>query len=432
MSDSAISILKEVQKLQLAYSDIPLEAILKQDILRLGIGFSEDSCRVASGYKPKDYFIFSFDLATLEDLEKSGKHLLKAPEEIRFFGGDNDLQPTIVSVRVNPNSPYTVEVVEGKLSLICGETVLSQVEFHPEPDYYQKELKSGKKISQIAPVIEWGYLIYLTVYRLCQYWGKDEECQFCDINENYRQQKKAGREYTGVKSLEDILDALELIQKHDHTAKAVTITGGSITGQLAGKNEIDYYLEYAQAISDRFNGEWILKAVVEAFPLEECRRLHDEGGIEIYHPNYEIWDEKLFKQICPGKERFVGWGEWMKRIVDSAEVFGPERVIPNFVAGIEMAQPYGFNSLHDAVESTRQGLEYFMSRKIMPRFTTWCPEPLSHFGLQPPPPLEYFVKLLRVWRDTKEKYDLPAPPGYGEPGLGKAVFSVSAFMDVIR
>jgi hypothetical protein len=26
---------------------------------------------------------------------------------------------------------------------------------------------------------------------------------------------------------------------------------------------------------------------------------------------------------------------------------------------------------------------------------------------------------------------LPVPPGYGEAGVGKAVFSVSAFMDVI-
>jgi hypothetical protein len=68
----------------------------------------------------------------------------------------------------------------------------------------------------------------------------------------------------------------------------------------------------------------------------------------------------------------------------------------------------------------------------MPRFTTWCPEPLAHLGSQKVPPLEYYVKLLKIWRDTMEKYKLPIPPGYGEPGLGRAVFSVSAFMDVIR
>jgi hypothetical protein len=45
-------------------------------------------------------------------------------------------------------------------------------------------------------------------------------------------------------------------------------------------------------------------------------------------------------------------------------------------------------------------------------------------------PLEYHVRLLEAWRDTQAKYKLAAPPGYGAPGPGRAVFSVSAFMDV--
>ena len=66
------------------------------------------------------------------------------------------------------------------------------------------------------------------------------------------------------------------------------------------------------------------------------QRFHDYG-IRIYHPNYEVWDKRLFELYCPGKERYVGREEWHRRILDSAEVFGPGNVIPNFVAGIEMA-----------------------------------------------------------------------------------------------
>lgn len=430
--DSDSKYLKEIDRLNREIPDIPLEAVIKQDVLRLGVRFSKDSLCVASGYKPKDYFIFSFDLATLEDLKQEGEHLLRAPEEVRFFGGDLDLKPSIFSVRLNPESPYLVELVSGNLVLSCDGTVLAEVDFHPVPDFYNSTLKSGKTISQIAPVLEWGYLVYLTVFRLCQYWGRDEECQFCDINENYRQQRKAGREYTGVKQMDDILEALGHIHEKDSVSKAVTITGGSVTSQLTGKNEVDFYLQYARAIKEKFKDRWIVKTVVEAFKQDDCRRLKEEGGVDIYHPNYEIWDERLFKVLCPGKQRYVGWEEWMKRIVDSAEVFGPQNVIPNFVAGVELAQPDGYKNIDAAVESTRQGLDYFMSRSILPRFTTWCLEPLAHLGRQSAPPLEYYVKLLKAWRDTMEKYQLPSPPGYGEPGLGKAVFSVSAFMDVIR
>jgi hypothetical protein len=46
-------------------------------------------------------------------------------------------------------------------------------------------------------------------------------------------------------------------------------------------------------------------------------------------------------------------------------------------------------------------------------------------------PLEYHIRLLRAYRDMRAKYRLAAPIGYGNPGLGNAVFSVSSFMDVI-
>ena len=51
---------------------------------------------------------------------------------------------------------------------------------------------------------------------------------------------------------------------------------------------------------------------------------------------------------------------------------------------------------------------------------------------QGPAPLEYHAGLLRLWRDTHRRHRLPVPPGYGDPGPGRAVFSVSAFMDVLE
>ena len=68
---------------------------------------------------------------------------------------------------------------------------------------------------ETAPTIQWGYLIYLTVLRLCQYFGAKEECGFCDINHNWRQHKREGRPYTGVKPIEDVLEALALIDRYD-------------------------------------------------------------------------------------------------------------------------------------------------------------------------------------------------------------------------
>lgn len=470
-----------------AHPDLPREAVFKEDLLRLGVHFTRAALRHSARFKPKAYFIFSFDMVPLDELgEDAAVH---APEEIALIGGALGFRRTIVSVRLNPASPYRVEAVDDRLQLFCGTHPVADVKLGPVPEAYRQPLPGGAVMREIAPTIEWGYLIYLTVFRLCQYFGADEECQFCDINENFRQQRRAGRPYNQVKELGDILAALEIIDATERQARgerlgessataptaattetdptdghaardihaardtraareaaaalesgtmvplqptaAYTLTGGSITTQLQGMSEVEFYCRYAEAIESRFPRRWISKMVVQAHEPDDVRRFRD-AGVQIYHPNYEVWDERLFGILCPGKQRVIGRDTWVRRILDAAAIMRPHNVIPNFVAGIEMARPHGFDSVESALRSTGEGLEFFMSNGVVPRFTTWCPEPLSVLGrTQGPAPLEYHVGLLRVWRDTHRRHALRVPPGYGAPGVGHAVFSVSAFMDVI-
>ena len=429
MISAATSRLELLESLFARFAHLPQEAIVKEDLLRGGVTFSDTALEIAAQHQNKSYFIFSFDLAPFEKME--GQTYRKAPEEICLQGGPLGFRRTIVSVRLNPNSPYRVVEDGGACFLELEGTRLCGVGFRPQPAYYARRLASGKPLIEIAPNIEWGYLLYLTVYRICQYFGKDEECKFCDMNENYRQQIQAGRPYTAVKTVEEILEALEIVAESDSDSRAYTITGGSVTSQLAGLSEVDFYARYAAAIENRFPGRWISKMVVQALPKEEARKFKD-AGVRIYHPNFEIWDAGRFAAICPGKNRYVGRDEWIRRIIEATEIFGASNVIPNFVGGIEMARPYGFDNVDEAIASTKNGLEFFMSRGVTPRFTTWCPEANTELGDANPQgaPLEYHVRLLEAWRETQEKYKLAAPPGYGDPGVGRAVFSVSAFMDV--
>nr|MBA2245779.1 radical SAM protein [Gemmatimonadota bacterium] len=412
------------------------EAILKEELLRTGMDFDPSALtdNEAGEVKPKSYFIFSFDHKTLPELGEAAQR--RPPEEIALSGGPLGLRRTIVSVRVNPESPYRVSRVEdGTLTLSLEGAPLAAVALPPMPAYYRTRLANGKSVMEIAPTIQWGYLIYLTVLRLCQYFGAKEECQYCDINHNWRQHKAAGRPYTGVKPVEEVLEALAIIDAHDteRASHAYTLTGGSVTSTVDGLAEADFYGRYAEAIEARFPGRWIGKVVAQALPKADVQRFHDYG-IRIYHPNYEVWDKRLFELHCPGKERYVGREEWHRRIFDAAEVFGPRYVIPNFVAGIEMARPHGFATVDEAIASTAEGLDHFMSRGVTPRFTTWCPEPTTPLGKANPggAPLEYHVRLLEIYRETLEKYGLQPPPGYGPPGPGNAVFSVSSFMDSLQ
>ncbi|NMO54623.1 radical SAM protein [Actinoplanes sp. TBRC 11911] len=422
-----------VEDLMGRFPHVPREAIIKEDLLRGGMAFDDSALTDNENgqVKPKSYFIFSFDHRTLPELGEAA--LRRPPEEIVLTGGPYELRRTVVSVRTNPDSPYRVKPdADGKLTLFLDDKPIADVGLPPMPPYYQHKLANGKSVMEVAPTIQWGYLIYLTVFRVCQYFGAKEECQYCDINHNWRQHKAAGRPYTGVKPVDEVLEALEIIAKYDTdgASRAYTLTGGSITSHVGGKAEADFYGQYAEAIEQHFPGRWIGKVVAQALPRESVQRFHDYG-VRIYHPNYEVWDKRLFELYCPGKERYVGREEWHRRILDSAEIFGARNVIPNFVAGIEMAEPFGFTTVNEAIDSTAEGLEYFMSRGITPRFTTWCPEPTTPLGKTNPDgaPLEYHVRLLETYRAVMEANGLSSPPGYGPAGAGRAVFSVSSFMD---
>ncbi len=425
----------ELEDLIERYSHIPPEAVLKEDLLRTGIAFDRSALtqNEAGEVKPKSYFIFSFDHRPLAELGDAA--LMRPPEEIALTGGVYDLRRTIVSVRVNPGSPYRVtRDPDGTLGLWLEGSRMADVTPPPMPEYYRHRLANGKSVMEIAPTIQWGYLIYLTVLRLCQYFGAKEECQFCDINHNWRQHKKAGRPYTGVKPVEEVIEALGIIERYDTAAvsHAYTLTGGSITSEVDGLKEAEFYGRYARAIEEAFPGRWIGKVVAQALPKEEAR-IFREHGIRIYHPNYEVWDDRIFKLVSPGKQRYVGREEWHRRILDARDIFGARNVIPNFVAGVEMAKPYGFETVDEAIESTAKGLDFFMSQGVTPRFTTWCPEPTTPLGRDNPAgaPLEYHVRLLEVYRETLERHGHSPPPGYGPPGPGNAVFSVSSFMDTL-
>ena len=115
-------LIAEIEDLVERYPDIPIEAIVKEDLLRRGMAWSPTALETAARFKRKAYFIFSFDMVPLKEMPQ--KEFAKAPEEIRLSGGPYNFSPTIVSVRLNPASPYCVDSGEENLVLkVEGRTL---------------------------------------------------------------------------------------------------------------------------------------------------------------------------------------------------------------------------------------------------------------------------------------------------------------------
>jgi len=412
--------IKEIERLAMKYPLTTMEAIVKSDVLRMGLNFTESALEKTEGCAVRTYRLFTYDRAEFDQFKKGEP--FRVPEVLSIQGGQYNLRRTFIQIRLNPDSPYRVDVVDGKLTLWENSHNIAEVEYLPAPDYFNKTLPDGMKMSEIAAYV--GSNIFCTVYRICQYWGPKEECLFCDINQNVRQ----GTEHKklvipkAARPVEEVVDTLEEVFLRSKgfviRPRGFLITGGAILDKVNGKDEDDFYLEYVERIRERIGYRWYCTLQIGPKDKKTYQRYRD-AGVTSVHAQYEVWDKNLFKIICPGKSERFGWDCWMKSILDSVDIFGEGNVCPGFVAGVEMCQPYGFKDVDSAIKSTTGGLDFLMSHGVTPRYNAWNVSPLSALAGNQPPPLEYYVRLDLAWCQLMNKYNLTTPTTFGELGPGR-------------
>jgi hypothetical protein len=415
------------------YPDVNKEVIIKEDLLRLGVSFTDKALEESSRYATKSYYLFSYDQMDVDEMKK--KEFIKAPECFKFKGGPYDLRVSNnkTCLEKPEKTPYEVDLVNGQLRLSWEGNDLAEVELRPKPPYYSYTLPDGTPYSDIAASVFWGYLSFCCILRSCQYWGHKEECVFCDINTNARKQSKTGRPFMIYKSVEDVVTVMDTIfnKEREPINHTIFLTGGSIVKDVRQKSNVEFYASYVRAIRERIGNRWAIHLQTTALAKDECKILKD-AGVDCHHANIEVWDKDLFKTFCPGKNAKVGRDEWVKRVCDSVDVFGEGHVVPTFVSGCEMARPWGFEKWEDAVTSMKEAWEYLMSRGVTPRSSSWVIEPNSVLGKydQPPIPLEYYVEVDIAWYETWKKYNLPPIYNFSPMGPGRCLSINSGHLDM--
>jgi hypothetical protein len=427
------------------YPDVPREVILKEDMLRLGIQFSEDALEMATGCRPKSYYLFSWDRMSRDEMEKDESY--RTPDDIFFHGGPYDLRLTNVRVEIAQKTPYLVSIQNGKPLLFEGFKPIAEIKYPKRPHYYSYSFEDGTSYGQVIPLL-FGRMAFVTMYRLCQF-SPEEQCRFCDMNASsidLKARAKGVRDrvdiehvvYDTIKDPEQVATVAEAMYRDMFLDKrenlenrmiSIIMTAGTIKKTLKGLNRVDFYLQYVNAIRKKIGNRIPIVLIVEALPDDDMWRLY-EGGVTVYNPNIEVWDKRLFEILCPGKARYFGRDKWIEQMLKAVDIFGVGNVSPNFVAGVEMAQPMGFKDVDEAVDSTREGFEFMMSRGIIPHPDSWCIEPQSPLGAHPAIPLDYYIKMNKAWYDTWTKYALPPNNGWGPIGNGCGCYGNSGYVDM--
>jgi hypothetical protein len=396
-----------VNELYKQFSDVHPNIVLKEDILRQGINISKAAIE---NFKQRDdllwkgFFLFSYDYG------KTVVYGEKIPPLFHFADG------CPVQVRTNVHSPYLLDFTDGEF-IICenSEIVARKIYFERKPRWYDMKLEDGTLMRAIVQGT--CRLLFVTMNKYCELWNTDDHCLFCNLNTTLRDQRAGGEDVVARLDPKVIAEVVETARTVDHHYSMLFITGGTILGKYRGQTELDFYCTRLNAIRDKL-GVWLPTTVqIAAQDDEGWKRLY-ETGIGSIQPNFEVWEKRLFAWICPGKDKFIGYDEWIKRTLRAVDFWGRGRVNPNFVLGIEMAKPYGFENVSSAVKSTASGWDFLMSHDVLPRYNLWTIEPGSAFADQKAPPLEYYIEVEKAYAELRWKhgFDPPVPATSGRYG----------------
>lgn len=389
-----------MEELYKKFPDVHPNIVLKTDVLRQGIDISKaamENFQQRDDLLWKGFHLFSYDF------QKTKVYGDKIPRVIHLEDG------CPIMVRTSEHSPYLLDIADGHFVIReYNEIIAEKIWCERKPRWYDMRTEDGIQM----PAIAQGScrMVFITMNKHCEFWNTGDQCLFCNINTTLKEQKAGGEDVVARIEPEVIAEVVKTAFAVDHHYIGLIITGGTILTKYKGQTELEFYINRLNAIREKLQ-VWIPTTVqIATYDDEGLKRLHETGFGSIQH-NMEVWDKKLWKWICPGKDKFIGYDEWIKRTIRAVDFWGRGRVNPNFVLGVEMAKPYGFEDISSAVKSTSSGWDFLMGHGVLPRFNLWTREAGSAFADQPAPPLEFFIEAQKTYTEIrwKHRYDPPFP-----------------------
>lgn len=387
------------------FPDIPRPIVIKTDVLREGIRFTPVALEIGKWAVPeflpwdrevhKDYTAIENDLMS--------ENWAWLPHSMTFKEGIT--AKVIYDFIRHHSSPYELRTEDGGFRLWHGEQAVADITFEKRPQWLSRRMTDGRLLASTFVLSSPDRLLGFPI-RFCAYYQQQDICGFCCLNPVDKNIAK-GDGYHDVIMSGDAAAlcfsaALEEMDLHH-----VTLTGGAVRDQ---RKEVGIYADVVESLARvrrRTGANVGFQVMSTAFDEDGQERLQEAGVDEVCF-NMEVWEEKLWPQIVPGKDRHIGRGVWMERLCRAVERFGRGRVLCQFVVGVEMVSG-GCSTYAEGIRSVLAGVAWCAQNGIQPRTHIWCNTPGSKYEPRSVPPSEYFLAIALEHHRILEKYDMYFP-----------------------
>jgi hypothetical protein len=382
---------RERETLLIQYPDFSPSVLLKLSMIRWGVKITESAL---DRLQEPDYNFGSVEPFGIDFNGRTGKKSMPGAILLR------DSTNVYINYGEPYEDPYLVdwEPENGRFVLKEEDNrLVDEVDFVPRPAFFGKKTSNGIPMEALADVR--AQKLIFTAFQRCRFWEGGNQCHFCAFF--------TGGHTLGEVDPQDIKETVAEALKEPGRFSEIYLSGGSdFSGDPPFSCEEERYIRVLRAIGELFSGRVSSQLMAPAYPKDVLKRIYEKTPLTSYCPNIEIWDKKLFQTLCPGKEKYIGYDQWVKRTVDAVEVFGRGKVFTQVVAGAELASPHGFQSVEEALASNFEACEFFARNGVILLSTIWRPHKASRLGFQPVPPLDYYVRLAKGLHEIRRSYGL--------------------------
>ncbi|MDX1996927.1 MAG: radical SAM protein [Thermoanaerobaculia bacterium] len=286
------------------------------------------------------------------------------------------------------SSPYTLHRERGRYRIFHDGQAVTDVTLSPRPTWYDDTTSTGKPMTRIGTLQG----TYLGIYqaKVCEYWTQKPaktNCKFCSVGLNL------GVDDADDKSIAEVLEVVKAARAQ---------SGITYVDFNTGHYEGDTYLDILEPFIVKIK-EMGLLVGVQTPPHRDLKRYDRLRALGVNRVSFcfEIFDRKLFEEICPGKHAEYGLDHYLEAIRYCAQLGkqGPadEPWVTNgeIIAGLEPP------------ESSIAAIDWITSVGAIPTVCVFRPLQGTDLEDHPPPKTEDMVPVFRRLYEATMEAGLP-------------------------
>jgi hypothetical protein len=334
--------------------------LLKARLLTEGIRTDAEALgEVGTRYKEQNHGLFGWDFENHPEL--------KIPDDFQLQDG------TVVQFRLNLQSPYALRLNGERLHVCKGEETICGASLIPRPDFYARKTEGGNDMIRIGQVGGKDNLFFC-YQNYCSHFSTNKQCAFCNLVSTSKTYgsvlKKKDREEIGEVAGAAFAEGL---------VHHISLTGGCFQAE----KEVEVISGILESIRGHTGLDRVPGILLPSPAKGAAIRKYRETGIGSLGYSMEIWDEALYKALCPGKAEVTSHAEVLASIHEAVEAFGHGNVYVMLVMGLETRATF--------LEGVRAATD--LGARLAPY--VWAPNPGSKLSGHRAPFAEWYADTTR-------------------------------------